>query len=57
MKRRNYKTALKQMNKEQLVKWIEKHIDIMLQVEDTGGSTPLLTKIVYAKELLKRLYT
>ena len=54
MKRRNYKTDLKQMSKKQLQEWIAKKTDIMLQVGDTGGFTSLLTKIVYAKELLKQ---
>ena len=54
MTHRNYKTDLKQMTKMQLEDWIEKKTDMMLQVGDNGASTSLLTKITYAKELLKK---
>lgn len=55
MKRRNYKTDLIQMDKKQLQEWISKKTNMMLQVGDNGGSTPILTKIIYAKKLLSRM--
>ena len=54
MIKRNYRTELKAMTKDQLAEWIIEKTDLMMQVGDTGGNTPLLTKIVYAKSLLKK---
>jgi hypothetical protein len=51
MKRNDYRTTLKAMTKEQLKKYIDRKYDLMLSgCED--GSTPTLTKIIYAEKLL-----
>ena len=51
--RRDYRTDLKTMSKAQLEKWIDRQVD-RLFVDDGDASTPLLTKVAYAKELLKK---
>ena len=55
MKRRTYKADLKEMNNTQLQKWINEKTEILLSFYGDGddANTPLLTKIVYAKQLLK----
>ena len=55
MKRRTYKAELKQMNANQLEKYINRNTDLMLDVGHGPGSTSLLTKIVWAEHLLKKL--
>ena len=48
-----YKSMLKRMTKEELAEWVSKQTDHMLAVGSGAGSTPILTKIIYAKSLLK----
>jgi hypothetical protein len=55
MKRRDYRTELKQMNKEQLERYVNYNINLMNKVGEDSGSTSLLTKIVYAKSLLSKM--
>ena len=52
MARNDYRINLKKKTKEQLVKWLDSHYDLLLSVGHDGGSTPLLTKIIYAEKLL-----
>lgn len=58
MKRKDYRTELKSMTKEQLKKWIDKQTAYLISETTTGyempSSTNRITKITYAENLLTK---
>ncbi len=52
MKRSDYRRDLKAMTAKQLSEWINEKTQWMLMYGDDNSATPLLNKIVYAKNLL-----
>jgi len=58
MKRNDYRNTLKAMTPEQLERWIDRKSDLLLSLimlgANDGASTPLHTKISYAKNLLEK---